>query len=164
METTSDPQLHDTALDRRLHDVGWGLLLRLAGAVWLVPGDAVPAGTWFVGVAAILLGLNVIRYLNHVPINGFSLALGIAACAAAVSQIWGTDLPLVAIFLLVIGASHVVKPLLARDADGAAAAARGRQGSASGPRRLPARAAQRQLQAAREALPLRAAQARVPVD
>jgi hypothetical protein len=116
METTADRQLHDTALDRRLHDVGWGLLLMLTGAVWLFPDSAVPVGTWFVGVAAILLGLNVIRYVNHVPISGFSLALGIAACAAAVSQIWSTDLPLVAIFLLVIGASLVVKPLLARDA------------------------------------------------
>jgi hypothetical protein len=116
MEMTADRQLHDTQLDRRLHDIGWGLLLMLTGAVWLFPDNAVPAGTWFLGVAAILLGLNAIRYMNHVPISGFSLALGIAACAAAVSQIWRTDLPLVAIFLLVIGASLVARPLLGRNA------------------------------------------------
>jgi hypothetical protein len=44
------------------------------------------------------------------------VALGLAACAAAVSQIWRTDLPLVAIFLLVIGASLVAGPLLGRNA------------------------------------------------
>ena len=28
-------------LDRRLHDIGWGLLLMLTGMIWLVPAERV---------------------------------------------------------------------------------------------------------------------------
>lgn len=103
-------------LERRLNDVGWGLLLMLTGALWLLPADVVPAGAWLFGVAVILLGVNVVRYVKHIALSGFSIALGVAALIAAVSQTWRTDPPLVAIFLLVIGLSLVAKPLLTRTA------------------------------------------------
>ena len=108
--------VHDTRLDRQLHDITWGLLLMLTGAIWLLPSADLPAGTWLYGVAAILLGVNVARYLKHIEISGFSLVLGFAALIAAVSQMWRTDPPLVAIFLLVIGASLIAKPLMRRTA------------------------------------------------
>ena len=103
-------------LDRRLHDIGWGLLLMLTGMIWLVPADRVPEGAWLLGVAAILLGVNVVRYLTHITVSGFSLALGLAALVAALSRIWRTDLPLLAICFLVIGASLVTKPFLTKTA------------------------------------------------
>ena len=43
-------------LDRRLHDIGWGLLPMLTGMIWLVPAERVPEGAWPVGVAAICWG------------------------------------------------------------------------------------------------------------
>jgi hypothetical protein len=101
-------------LDRRLHDIGWGLLLMLTGMVWLVPAERVPEGAWLLGVAAILLGVNVVRYVKHITVSGFSLVLGLAALLAAFSRIWRTDLPVLAICLFVIGASLVAKPLLTR--------------------------------------------------
>lgn len=101
-------------LDRRLHDVGWGLLLMLTGLLWLLPAGRVPEGAWLLGVAGILLGMNVVRYLRHVAISGFSMVLGFAALAAALTRAWRTDLPLLAICLLVIGASLVAKPFFAR--------------------------------------------------
>ena len=103
-------------LDRRLNDIGWGLLLMLTGAIWLMPPADVPPGAWLFGVGVILLGVNVARYLKHIAVSGFSVALGVAALVAALSQIWRTDPPLVAIFLLVIGASLVLKPMLTRTA------------------------------------------------
>ena len=66
--------------------------------------------------AVILLGVNVARYVKHIAASGFSVVLGAAALVAAVSQMWRTDPPLVAIFLLVIGASLVAKPLFTRTA------------------------------------------------
>lgn len=45
-----------------------------------------------------------------------SFVLGIAALLAAISQWWRTDLPLLAICLLMIGASLVFKPLLTKRA------------------------------------------------
>ena len=96
-------------LERRLSDIGWGLLLMLTGAVWLLPTASVPPGTWLFGVAAILIGINALRYLKHLTVNGFSLTLGVVALAAAVSQAQQTEPPLVAIFLLAIGAGIVVR-------------------------------------------------------
>lgn len=120
MQTNPDATSHnegDTQLDRRLNDIGWGLLLMLTGVIWLLPSAEVPPGTWLFGVAMILLGVNVTRYLRHIAVNGFSLTLGVAALIAAMSQIWRrTDPPLLAIFLLVIGASLVAKPLWTRTA------------------------------------------------
>ena len=101
-------------LDRRLHDIGWGLLLMLTGMIWLVPAERVPEGAWLLGVAAILIGVNVVRYVKHIPLSGFSLVLGLATLVAAFSRIWRTDLPVLAICLLVIGASLVAKPLLTK--------------------------------------------------
>jgi hypothetical protein len=101
-------------LDRRLSDIGWGLLFMLTGLVWLVPPEQVPAGTWLFGAAAILIGTNVVRAMKHAPMNGFSLTLGGLALLAALGQVWRVDLPLLAICLLIIGGSLVAKPLLTR--------------------------------------------------
>jgi len=103
-------------LDRRLNDIGWGLLLMLTGLIWLVPTERVPEGAWLLGVAAILLGVNVVRHLKRIRVSGFSLVLGLAALLAAFSRIWRTDLPVLAICLLVIGASLVARPLLTKTA------------------------------------------------
>jgi hypothetical protein len=100
-----------STLERRLNDTGWGLLLMFTGAVWLLPPDAAPHGTWLFGVAAILLGVNVIRYAKHVAVSGFSLILGVVALAAGVSEARQTELPIVALFLLVIGSSILAKAI-----------------------------------------------------
>lgn len=107
---------NDGQLDRRLSDIGWGLLFILTGLIWMVPDQQVPTGTWLFGVAAILIGVNVVRYLKRIAVSGFSVVLGSLALLAAIGQLWRVDLPLLAICLLVIGASLVVKPLLTRAA------------------------------------------------
>ncbi len=114
-EAGSDPAgARKSLFDRRLHDVTWGLLLLITGIVWLVPREQVPEGAWLIGVAAVLLGVNLVRALAHIRMNGFSLMLGILALAAALTRLWRPDLPLLAICLLVIGASLVLRPLFAK--------------------------------------------------
>jgi hypothetical protein len=110
------PDADAARVDHRLSDIGWGLLFMLTGFIWMVPEQQVPEGTWLIGVAAILIGLNVVRYLKHIPMSGFSLVLGSLALLAALGQLWRVDLPLLAICLLVIGASLVAKPWLTRSA------------------------------------------------
>lgn len=107
--TRGIPTTERSQLARRLNDIGWGLLLMLTGVVWLLPAASVPPGTWLFGVAAILIGINALRYLKHLTVSGFSLTLGAVALAAAVSQARQTEPPLVAIFLLAIGASIVAR-------------------------------------------------------
>lgn len=111
MQTNLQPTINNPQLDHRLNDVGWGLLLMLTGAIWLLPPATVPSGTWLLGVAIILIGVNVARYMKHIAVSGFSLVVGVAALVAAISQLWRTDPPLVAVFLLVIGISLVARPL-----------------------------------------------------
>lgn len=113
--TTSTMSTHGSTLpgaqlDRRLHDVGWGLLLMLTGAVSLVPADRIPEGAWLVGVAVILLGVNIARYAHHIAVSGFTVMLGVLALAAGASRAVGVDLPLLAICLVVIGASLALRP------------------------------------------------------
>jgi hypothetical protein len=71
-QTSSD----DAHLDHRLSDIGWGLLFILTGLIWMAPVHQVPEGTWLFGVAAILIGVNVVRHLKHIAMSGFSLVLG----------------------------------------------------------------------------------------
>ena len=114
--TPTQPGMNDAQLDRRLSDIGWGLLFILTGLVWMAPSPQVPQGAWFFGVAAILIGVNVVRYLKRIAVSGFSLVLGLLALLAAAGQAWGVNLPLLAICLVVIGVSLVAKPLLTRAA------------------------------------------------
>ena len=103
-------------LDRQLSDIGWGLLFMLTGLVWVMPPQQVPEGTWLFGVAAILIGINVVRYVKHLAMSSFSLVLGFLALLAALGQLWRVDLPLLAICFFIIGASLIMKPLLTRTA------------------------------------------------
>ena len=116
-EMTSDSTDAGSAnLNRRLNDIGWGLLFLLTGTIWLVPVERVPEGTWLFGVAAILLGINAFRYVKHIKVDGFSLVLGFAALLAALTLGWLSGLPLFAICFILIGVSLIFKPLLKRTA------------------------------------------------
>ena len=90
--------------------------MTLTGLVWLVPEESIPQGAWLFGVAAVLLGVNVIRYASGIGINGFSTILGVIALLSALGRLWRTDLPLLAICLVIIGVSLVIKPFLSRSA------------------------------------------------
>jgi hypothetical protein len=116
-EMTSDSAHGSSAnLNKRLSDIGWGLLFLLTGIIWLFPGERVPEGTWLFGVAGILLGINVFRYLKQIKVDGFSLVLGFASLVAALTPTWLSGLPLFAICFILIGVSLIAKPLLKRAA------------------------------------------------
>jgi membrane-bound ClpP family serine protease len=102
-------------LDRRLVDVGWGVLLTTIGIVWLLPEKHVPAGSWLIAAGLIMLGLNVIRYFNGIQMSSFSLIVGILAMLAGLGEIFSVDMPLLAIALIAIGAWMLLKPLVERN-------------------------------------------------
>ena len=102
------------ALNKRLEQIGWGLFLIMIGGIALVPDQQVPAGTWLIGAGLIMLGLNVARYFNRLPLSGFTLTLGTLAIIMGASDFFGVDLPFFPILLIVIGASILLKPLFER--------------------------------------------------
>ncbi len=111
-KTKGNPDAEKKELDRRLDAVGWGLFLIMIGGLWLAPEGAVPEGTWLIGVGVIILGLMGIRYLYGMKVNAFWLVLGLIAFAFGVSSVFGLNIPVFPILLIIIGLNIILKPLL----------------------------------------------------
>lgn len=109
--------MYDKKLDHRLQTAVWGMILILLGGLSLVPGDQ--AGIFVLGVGIILLGLNLVRYINRMPINGFTIILGAVALTlgglTSLRSLLGWDfrleLPLLPILLIAIGL-YLLIPLM----------------------------------------------------
>jgi hypothetical protein len=91
------------AMERFLDDVGWAALLITVGALWLVPAEQWPHGTWMMAVGFILLVLSVARYMLRVHVSGFVLCAGIVELLAGIGAAFAIDLPIFPIALVVIG-------------------------------------------------------------
>ena len=98
-------------LDKRLDDIGWGVLLVTTGTIWLLPDKQVPHGSWLIAAGLIMLGLNAIRYFNQIRMNGFSLIVGTLVLLAGLGEFFSVNLPLFAIALILIGVCSFMKRL-----------------------------------------------------
>ena len=103
-------------LDRRLAILFWALLFILVGTLWLFPDQQLPKGTWLVGIGAILLFLNGVRFLNGIPVRVLPTWLGALALAAGVAEYAGLQLPLISLTFIAIGASIIFELLATRKA------------------------------------------------
>lgn len=110
-QSMGDQGARNIALNKRIEEIGWGLFLIMIGVIWLVPDAQVPQGIWLIGAAAIMLGINAVRYLNGIRMSSFTIALGLLALVAGLGSLFGLKLPLFAILLILIGASIILKPL-----------------------------------------------------
>jgi len=84
----------------------------MIGGLWLAPKWTVPEGTWLIGTGVIILGLMCVRYLYGIKVNVFWLVLGIVALAFGISDVFGLNIPVLPILLIIIGANIILKPLL----------------------------------------------------
>jgi hypothetical protein len=107
------------ALNRRYEAVAWGILFIWIGIAWLIPGDA--NGIGWLGIGVILIGLNVVRRLHHIPMNWFSNALGVIALVIGVTKqildLLGKHivLPLFPVLFIVIGVLFLVSVFTRRE-------------------------------------------------
>lgn len=85
-------------LNRRYEAVTWGVLFIWIGIAWLIPGDA--NGIGWLGIGIILIGLNVVRRLHHIPMNWVSNALGVIALIIGATE-----------QILALLGQHIVVPL-----------------------------------------------------
>ncbi|HEU0076341.1 MAG TPA: hypothetical protein VFQ76_01755 [Longimicrobiaceae bacterium] len=104
--------MHDAELDRRLEELGWGLFFALIGLVWLVPPAWVPDGAPLMGIGLVLLALNAVRWFKEIPVHVLSTALGVLALAGGFAELADAQMSLFPVFLVVVGAGIVFKPLL----------------------------------------------------
>ena len=109
--TTSDVQ---RVASKRLDDVAWALFLILIGAIWLLPAGTIPEGSWLVGAGLILLGINAVRSLRGIKMSGFAMVLGVLALVAGLGHLAGVKVPVFAILFILIGASIILRPLVAK--------------------------------------------------
>jgi hypothetical protein len=103
-------------LNRNFEAIAWGALLIWWGITELVP--SLPDGTGLIGIGLILIGVNVARVLNGIPISGFSTTVGILALIWGGLELFGAflslpfELPIFAILLIVLG-GIILAPALA---------------------------------------------------
>ena len=110
---TQRSAFHETAADhstaKKIDSTAWGLLLLMTGVLLLLPSRTVPEGAWLILAGVILLAASAVRYLTRLRVSAFVVALGLLAIAAGGSAIAGLDLPLLAAFLVLLGASIVMR-------------------------------------------------------
>jgi len=99
------------ALDKRLDSIGWGLFLVMIGGLWLAPEGMFPEGTWLIGTGLIIIVLTGIRSLYGIKVSGFWFVLGVIALAFGISDVFGLNIPVFPILIIIIGISIVFKPL-----------------------------------------------------
>lgn len=112
MLPTASSEGSKEALNQRLEAIGWGLFLITIGMLWLAPAGVVPEGTWLMMAGVIMLGVNLVRYLNGIKLDGTGLLLGLLAIVFGLGALVGLDLPFVSILLIVFGASIILRPWL----------------------------------------------------
>jgi len=96
---------------RRLDAAGWGLLLVITGAALLLPDQHLAEIIWLIGVGLVLLGANVVRHLNGMTMATSNFVLGAVALAGGVAAIFGINLPLIPIVLILFGVSLLISVL-----------------------------------------------------
>jgi hypothetical protein len=101
------------ARGKRLDGIGWAIFFILTGVLWLFPESQVPPGTWLIATGLLLLGLNAVRAFTKMPVSGFTTLLGALALAAGLTTLWGVDLPLLAIGLILLGVVILAGELVA---------------------------------------------------
>jgi hypothetical protein len=101
----------EEVLNKRLETIGWACFLIMLGGLGLVPNRLVPESAWLVGVGIIMLGLNAARYSKGLRPSSVTTVLGALALISGLGSLFGLDLPVFAIALILIGANLILKPL-----------------------------------------------------
>jgi len=115
MAVQNDQDAQKGALDKQLDSIGWGVFLLMIGGLLLVPDEwGVPEGAWLLGTGLIILALMVVRFLNAIEISGFWVFLGILALASGLGDVFGLNVPVFPILLILIGAGIILRPLIER--------------------------------------------------
>ncbi len=95
----------------RIDAIGWALFFVMIGGLGLFSAESVPEGTWLVGLGVIWLGGNAARFAYGLKAIGWTLIAGVVALAAGLGGIFGVELPIFPILLVVCGLSVAASTL-----------------------------------------------------
>lgn len=119
-EATDIPPSPREPIIKRIDEVGWAAFLIMTGTIWLFPSERIPGGTWLVGTGLLLLSVNAARAVYGIPISAFTMVLGAIALAGGLSELFGLEFPILAICLILFGASIILRLAFGRSpSDGA---------------------------------------------
>ena len=85
---------------RRFDAAGWALFFIWVGVAWLAD---VSVAVGLLGVAAITLGMQAIRKISGVPVEGFWVLVGLGFAVAGSWQWFDVEKPFAPIVLIAIG-------------------------------------------------------------
>jgi hypothetical protein len=101
-----------SVMNERLEAFAWGLFLVMLGGLWLLPANTAPDDAWLIGAGLIMLGLNLGRYLNEIPMSGFTITLGTVALATGLAGAFDLRFPIIAVAIIAIGLWVMFRPLV----------------------------------------------------
>ncbi len=82
-----------------------------------MPEGRLPEDSWLVGMGLIILGVNAVKYLNGIKMDGFFVVIGLLALGYGLSSIYGLSLPIISILLIFAGAFIIFKPMFWKSED-----------------------------------------------
>ncbi len=80
--------------------VGWALFFIWVGSAWLM---GFSLGVGLLGIGILTLGMQGIRYFNHVKVEGFWLVVGLAFVVGGFWELWSVAIPLAPVVLIGLG-------------------------------------------------------------
>lgn len=99
----------EQSLSHRIESIGWALFLIMIGCLWLVPAATVPEGTWLIGTGVIMIGVNLVKRGYGLPMNPFSIGVGVIAAGLGLAGVFNVELPFFAILLIIIGVNIIIR-------------------------------------------------------
>lgn len=85
---------------RHLDSIGWALFFIWVGSAWLMELDL---GIGLLGIAAITLGMQAVRWLLKLKMEGFWIVVGAAFAIGGVWELANIDKPLVPVLMVAVG-------------------------------------------------------------
>jgi len=96
---------------KRITTIGWGLFFIWLGFVLMIKAGS---GLILLGVGLISLGMQVARKYSGLDSDGFWIVVGILFVIVGVWEMFEVKMPLMSVFLIVIGGAFLVSTLKGR--------------------------------------------------
>ena len=94
----------DKKKNRRIEHATWAIFLMFFGLMFILDEKYIPDGAWMLGIGILLILLNVLRYVQTLPISHFTAALGVLLMILGVGDYASYKVPTGALIVFIIGA------------------------------------------------------------